>query len=496
VLSGTPGTGTGGTYNISFTASNGVGSNAVQSFTLTVNQASAITSANSTTFTVGAAGSFTVTVAGSPTPTLSESGALPNGVTFNATTGVLSGTPGTGTGGTYNISFTASNGVGSNAVQSFTLAVNQAAAITSANSTTFTVGTAGSFTVMTTGIPAPTLSESGALPSGVTFNATTGVLSGTPGSGTGGTYNISFTASNGVGSNAVQNFTLTVHAKFSTITSLTSTPNPSFVGQAVVFTAVVSSTSGIPPNGELITFKNGTTTLGTAPLNGGTASLTTSSLPVGTSTITASYAGDASYSVSTSAGVNQVVRKYATAVQLSSSLNPAIYGQSVTLTATVSSAGPTTPTGTVTFKNGATNLKTVTLAGGVATMTSTGLPAGTLPLTAVYNGDAVSAKSKSPTLSQVVNQATTTTTVVSSLNPSKQGNSVTFTTTVASPTVQPTGTVTFTAGTAVLATVSLSGGNASVTTSTLPAGSTTVTATYNGTANIKRSSTSIIQVVN
>jgi len=290
--------------------------------------------------------------------------------------------------------------------------------------------------------------------------------------------------------------TFTTHAKFSTTTSLTSTPNPSFVGQAVVFTAVVSSTGGTPPNGELITFKNGATTLATAPLNGGTASLTTSSLPVGTSTITASYAGDASYSASTSAGVKQVVRKYATAVQLSSSLNPAIYGQSVTLTATVSSAGPSTPTGTVTFKNGASNLKTVTLAGGVAAMTSTGLPAGTLSLTAVYNGDAVSAKSTSPTLSQVVNQATTTTTVVSSLNPSIQGNSVTFTATVASPTVKPTGTVTFTAGTTVLATVSLSSGNASATTSTLPAGSTTVTATYNGTANIQSSSQSLTQVVN
>jgi len=290
--------------------------------------------------------------------------------------------------------------------------------------------------------------------------------------------------------------TFTTHAKFSTTTSLTSTPNPSFVGQAVVFTAVVSSTSGTPPDGELITFKNGATTLATAPLNGGTASLTTSSLPVGTSTITASYAGDASYSASTSAGVKQVVRKYSTAVQLSSSLNPVTYGQSVTLTATISSAGPSTPTGTVTFKNGASNLKTVTLAGGVAIMTSTGLPAGTLSLTAVYNGDAVSAKSTSPTLSQVVNQATTTTTVVSSLNPSIQGNSVTFKATVASPTVQPTGTVTFTAGTTVLATVSLSSGSASVTTSTLPAGSTTVTATYNGTANIQGSSQSLTQVVN
>ena len=82
--------------------------------------------------------------------------------------------------------------------------------ITSANSATFTVGAQGSFTVIATGAPAPALSEFGPLPSGVTFNAGTGVLSGKPASGTAGTYNIMFTASNGVGSNSIQNFALTV----------------------------------------------------------------------------------------------------------------------------------------------------------------------------------------------------------------------------------------------------------------------------------------------
>src|SRR5205085_11568762 len=53
--------------------------------------------------------------------------------------------------------------------------------LTSANTKTFLVGTAGTFTVTATGSPAPTLSlTSGTLPSGVTFNATTGILSGTP----------------------------------------------------------------------------------------------------------------------------------------------------------------------------------------------------------------------------------------------------------------------------------------------------------------------------
>src|SRR5205823_184612 len=127
-------------------------------------------------------------------------------------TGVLSGTPAAGTGGSYPITLTASNGAGTNATQSFTLTVNQAPAITSVNTTTFIIGSAGSFTVTATGFPAPTLSQTGALPGGVTFNAATGVLSGTPAAGTTGTYPISFTAGNGVGTSATQNFTLTVNA--------------------------------------------------------------------------------------------------------------------------------------------------------------------------------------------------------------------------------------------------------------------------------------------
>ncbi|MGH8973282.1 MAG: putative Ig domain-containing protein, partial [Acidimicrobiia bacterium] len=176
---------------------------------VTVNQAPAITSANAATFTVGTPGSFTVTATGFPTPTISETGMLPSGVTLSSA-GVLSGTPAVGTGGIYPITITATNTAGT-FDQSFTLTVNQAPAITSANATTFTVGTAGSFTVTASGFPTPTLSRTGTLPSGVTFDTATGVLSGTPAAGTAGTYVQAFTAANGVGSNATQTFTLTVN---------------------------------------------------------------------------------------------------------------------------------------------------------------------------------------------------------------------------------------------------------------------------------------------
>jgi hypothetical protein len=178
-----------------------------------LNQAPAITSANSAAFTVGTQGMFPVTATGVPTPAITESGALPSGVSFvdnHDGTATLSGTPTAGTAATYSFTITAGNGVGNNATQSFTLSVNQAPAITSANSTTFAVGTAGTFTVTATGSPTATISESGALPNGVSFSSATGVLSGTPAADTAGSYPLVFTAHNGVGSDATQNFTLTV----------------------------------------------------------------------------------------------------------------------------------------------------------------------------------------------------------------------------------------------------------------------------------------------
>jgi hypothetical protein len=89
-----------------------------------------ITSTSATTFVVGSPGNFAVTVNGSAPVTLTETGALPGGVTFNAATGVLSGTPAVGTQGTYPITFTAINGVAPNAMQSFTLTVVPAGVLT------------------------------------------------------------------------------------------------------------------------------------------------------------------------------------------------------------------------------------------------------------------------------------------------------------------------------------------------------------------------------
>lgn len=103
-------------------------------------------------------------------------------------------------------------------------------------------------------------------------------------------------------------FTL-LNSAAATTTTLTSAPNPSGVGQPVIFTAVVSGSQGAPPDGEAVTFINFKTVLGTATLSGGSASLTTSSLKKGTRPVTAVYAGDTLFAGSTSNTVNQVVTK-------------------------------------------------------------------------------------------------------------------------------------------------------------------------------------------
>jgi len=196
-------------------------------------------------------------------------------------------------------------------------------------------------------------------------------------------------------------------------------------------------------------------------------------------------------------GVGVLLAKATTHVAPGLSMNPSTYGQSVTFTATVTpSSGGGVPTGTVTLKSGATKLATVTMSGGVANYTTATLTAGTKSITAIYNGDSTHATSTSTALSQVINNATTTTALSSSPNPSTFGQSVTFTATV-SPQYSgtPTGSVTFKLGTTKLATVTMSGGAASFSTSTLPRGSDKITATYNGSGSFTNSSGSIVQTV-
>jgi len=100
--------------------------------------------------------------------------------------------------------------------------------------------------------------------------------------------------------------TLTELVLYQTTTALTTSGSPSHVGQPVTFTAVVTSTFGAIPNGELVKFSYGGKVLGTAPLSSGTAALTTSSLPKGTHIVLGKYQGDAAFK-SSQGKITQVV---------------------------------------------------------------------------------------------------------------------------------------------------------------------------------------------
>jgi hypothetical protein len=281
--------------------------------------------------------------------------------------------------------------------------------------------------------------------------------------------------------------------KTTTSTSLTSSLNPSLSGQAVTFTATVT---GASPTGT-VQFKDGAANLGSpVTLAGGTASFTTLSLTSGSHGITAVYSGDANNTTSTSAPLKQNVNKTTTSASLTSSLNPSLSGQAVTFTATVTGASPT---GTVQFKDGAANLGSpVTLAGGIASFTTSALTAGSHGITAVYGGDANNTTSTSPSLTQTVNQAATTTTLSSSVNPSHVGQAVTFTATVTGGGGTPGGTVTFKDGAVAIGSATLAGGGvAALTISSLTLGSHSITAVYGGSASFATStSAALIQAVN
>jgi len=184
-----------------------------------------------------------------------------------------------------------------------------------------------------------------------------------------------------------------------------------------------------------------------------------------------------------------------TTTAVTSSLNPSMFGQFVTFTATVTGASPT---GTVQFLDGATLLASGTLSGAQATLATDLLAQGSHNITAVYSGDTNNQGSTSPILVQVVDAgsaSSTTTGLTSSLNPSMFGQFVTFTATVTG--ASPTGTVQFLDGATLLASGTLSGAQATLATDLLAQGSHNITALYSGDTNNQGSTSPVlVQVVN
>jgi hypothetical protein len=118
-----------------------------------------------------------------------------------------------------------------------------------------------------------------------------------------GTYEGSVFVTGSDGSTAVVTVTATVMVLPLTIVSLTSSINPSALGQTVIVNAALT-----PPTGTgFVTFYEGTSVLGTSPVSSGTASIETILLPAGRGTLKAFYSGDSSHGAGTSNLIAQSV---------------------------------------------------------------------------------------------------------------------------------------------------------------------------------------------
>jgi Bacterial Ig-like domain (group 3)/NHL repeat len=275
-----------------------------------------------------------------------------------------------------------------------------------------------------------------------------------------------------------------------TSVALTSSVNPSLVGQSTTLTATITALAS--PTGT-VTFFSGATSLGMVPVTGTTASLSTSFATAGTYSLTAVYSStDSSVTGATSLPLSQVVENVAT-LTLTSSVNPSNINQPTMLTATLAALG--TPAGTVVFYDGTTVIGTVTLTGTTASVSVSFATSGTHTLKAVFTSSNNSTENAtSAPLLQVVLNATTVT-LASSVNPSLVNQSTTLTAAVTSAGT-PSGTVTFKSNGAILGTATLTAGVATLTVSFPTAGDYTLTAVYGGDSNNQAmTSAPITQVV-
>ncbi len=189
------------TSTVTLTATNPGGSG-TKSLSLTINPPTpAISSASKASGTVGTA--FTYTIKASYSPTSFNASGLPSGLSINTTTGVISGTP-TET-GTFTVTLSATN-AGGTGTETLTLTANLAApVIGSAATANGTVGTTFTYTI--TSSNNPTSFNATGLPSGLSINTTTGVISGKPTAS--GTAMVSLSATN-AGGKGTKTLTLTV----------------------------------------------------------------------------------------------------------------------------------------------------------------------------------------------------------------------------------------------------------------------------------------------
>ena len=268
-----------------------------------------------------------------------------------------------------------------------------------------------------------------------------------------------------------------------TTTTVSSSSTTVGYGTKVTYTAtIINTSSSLAPTGTVLFFLGGNTEIGTCQVTTGLhASITTDVLPVGSDSIVAVYEGDTNDLGSFSAPITETVNQAVTSTTLTTSSSTISYGNTVTLSATVSSQSLIgTPTGSVSFFESGVLIGSAPLnASGVALFPTSILSAGEDSLTATYNGDTNNQTSTSGSYSETVNPGVV---LQTSENTAVFGQPVTLTATLGAwPGSSPNGTVVFSSGGLTLGSVPInSSDQAQLTLTTLPVGSSTITAAYSG----------------
>jgi hypothetical protein len=435
-LAGTPAFGSAASYPITITATDANAKTATQTFTLTVTASGpAFTSAASTSFTETHAGTFAVTANGDGPISYTETGSLPSGVTL-ASNGTLAGTPAFGSAPTYPITITATDANAKTATQAFTLTVTSSGPVfTSATSTTFTATNAGTFAVTANGDTPITFTETGTLPSGVTL-ATNGTLSGTPGSGTTGSYAITIKAIDANSNSSTQSFTLTVSPPPSTAVLVPSS-GAAESGTSATLDASASAQPGSTISKVQFVLTGGSynkTVIGTAGLTlyGYLYAWNTTSVPNGTYTVQ-SLATDSAGHTGYSAGITVTVSNTPpTTAVLVPSNGGAVSGTNATLDA---SAGASNGVGIAKVQfvlTGGSYNKTVlgtgtsTLYGYIYGWNTTSVPSGTYTLQSLATDGAGNSTYSTGISVTVDNTPPTTAVIIPSNNATVSGTSATL----------------------------------------------------------------------
>ncbi|UAY52782.1 putative Ig domain-containing protein [Ferruginibacter albus] len=289
VISGTPTTAA--TSNVTINAIN-AGGTGTKTLTITVNPAApVISSAATATAIIGTAFSYSITA--SNTPTSYNATGLPAGLSINTSSGLISGKPTTA--GTYNTTITATN-AGGTGTKTLSITVSNslpaAPAISSSATATATVGTSFSYTI--TASNTPTSYNATGLPTGLSINTSSGVISGTP--TTAGSYAVTISATN-AGGTGTKTLSITINPAAPVISSavtaaatvgttfsytITASNNPtSFNATGLPAGLSVNTSSGVISG---IPTTAGTTNVSISAINAGGTGIKTLSITVSVAT--------------------------------------------------------------------------------------------------------------------------------------------------------------------------------------------------------------------